>query len=93
MFRTHRYVAGIDIVGARFIVNKGELHPRVVIGKNVGVAVLSSVLCHQGSLLSMLKTYLCHTLLIEGERKGTRGGERERERERIPYIVNSWISV
>ena len=42
---THRNVAGIDVVRSRLIINEGEFDSGVVVGKDVGVPILGSVVC------------------------------------------------
>ena len=51
---THRDVAGIDVIRPRLIVDEGELDSRVIVGKNVGVPVLCSVVSHERSFFGMI---------------------------------------
>jgi len=59
---THRNVAGIDVIGAWLIIDERELDSWVVVGEDICVTVLSSVVRHEGRLLGMVQTNLCHSL-------------------------------
>ena len=58
----HRDIGGIDIVRARVVIHVGEFDSRVVVGQDVGVAVLGPVLCHERCLLAVVQSHLCHSL-------------------------------